>query len=505
MLWLLLACAPTANMVTDAAPPPPTPEVRYVLNTGFTALDAGLRPTPQRITWRLWGSATVTPGQCAPGLRVCVPLLRPALLHEGQSATLDSFTMAHPLPAGVTANLVLTYESPAGRRWASPVMSTVVLDASLDDDHDGLDLAGELGQGTDPALPDTDGGGILDGQEALYSFPLSSLDDGYYGELLCTNGLDDDSDGRLDGCDDDCAYLGLCREGDCADGVDAEGDGLVDCEDGECAEDPACYEVDCRDGADGDSDGAIDCDDEDCWNGRCADAVLTWVAYANTSYHRHVERYGSGESRFAEGVRGRVQLDYGGGVVRTCSWDVDPVFRSWTAADMMYPQSPLIRTGFDVFGGCHVDDRLLPAFDRFQIWSGGWYGLASVAGGHADMYGTSSFAYGAGGQAGGAPRGSCANGTRPLEVWQDLDGDGFGVDGLDMHGALGGRFFVCGGLGAGFTSAVGDCDDNDPTWSPLTVHRAGGRVDCDDVSPTDLDGDGVPTGLDSNDRDFFAR
>ncbi len=62
----------------------------------------------------------------------------------------------------------------------------------------------------------------------------------------------------------------------CTDGLDNDGDGRVDCADEECAEAEACAAVDvygappmpvsenCTDGFDNDGDGRVDCDDEEC-------------------------------------------------------------------------------------------------------------------------------------------------------------------------------------------------------------------------------------------------
>ena len=59
--------------------------------------------------------------------------------------------------------------------------------------------------------------------------------------------------------------LNALNEYDCANGDDEDGDGLVDCCDDDCAAEPICAAEDfCLDGLDNDCDGLADCDDEDC-------------------------------------------------------------------------------------------------------------------------------------------------------------------------------------------------------------------------------------------------
>jgi hypothetical protein len=79
---------------------------------------------------------------------------------------------------------------------------------------------------------------------------------------ICTDGVDNDGDGRVDCDDPDCAEG--CQE-ICTDGVDNDGDGRVDCDDPDCAE--GCQEI-CNDDVDNDRDGRVDCDDPDC-KGKC--------------------------------------------------------------------------------------------------------------------------------------------------------------------------------------------------------------------------------------------
>jgi len=63
------------------------------------------------------------------------------------------------------------------------------------------------------------------------------------------------------------AYCDLTEEVDCSDGLDDNFDGKIDCADPSCANKDACpsnLETDCSDGIDNDGDGKLDCGDEDC-------------------------------------------------------------------------------------------------------------------------------------------------------------------------------------------------------------------------------------------------
>ncbi|HHH28735.1 MAG TPA: hypothetical protein ENK57_10380 [Polyangiaceae bacterium] len=91
---------------------------------------------------------------------------------------------------------------------------------------------------------------------------------------LCTNGIDDDLDGQFDCGDRDCSnILELCCSGeinnaDCQDGIDNDGNGFADCRDFSCSNNPfvtVCdEETDCDNGRDDDGDRLTDCLDPDC-------------------------------------------------------------------------------------------------------------------------------------------------------------------------------------------------------------------------------------------------
>jgi len=87
---------------------------------------------------------------------------------------------------------------------------------------------------------------------------------------LCSDGIDNDSDGLVDCADEDCKDLVPCLENTliaCNDLYDNDGDGLVDCFDSDCWEFIRCFEREenCKDGIDNDGDGLIDCEDDSCF------------------------------------------------------------------------------------------------------------------------------------------------------------------------------------------------------------------------------------------------
>jgi len=92
---------------------------------------------------------------------------------------------------------------------------------------------------------------------------------------ICTDGIDNDKDGKIDCADSDCLGISGCgAEGlstTCSDGFDDDGDGFIDCADAECngRQGPGggtCQypESNCQDNYDNDGDGLIDCNDPNC-------------------------------------------------------------------------------------------------------------------------------------------------------------------------------------------------------------------------------------------------
>lgn len=101
-------------------------------------------------------------------------------------------------------------------------------------------------------------------------------------ESDCSDGVDNDADGRLDCADADCFNEASCNtngEASCGDHVDNDGDGLVDCADTDCLFDTCCETPleNCANGADDDGDDAVDCADSDCY---CAGNCGPWPAEA---------------------------------------------------------------------------------------------------------------------------------------------------------------------------------------------------------------------------------
>lgn len=82
----------------------------------------------------------------------------------------------------------------------------------------------------------------------------------------CSDGLDNDWDGPIDGADPGCTGPADSSErADCGDGVDNDGDGLVDLADAGCAHaEDASERTDCGDGDDDDGDGLADLADPGC-------------------------------------------------------------------------------------------------------------------------------------------------------------------------------------------------------------------------------------------------
>jgi predicted CXXCH cytochrome family protein len=85
---------------------------------------------------------------------------------------------------------------------------------------------------------------------------------------VCTDGLDNDGDGRIDCADADCSIDAHCAivPEVCNNGLDDDGDSFFDCADSDCTANPVCApaaEV-CTNGLDDDGDGLVDCLDSDC-------------------------------------------------------------------------------------------------------------------------------------------------------------------------------------------------------------------------------------------------
>lgn len=80
----------------------------------------------------------------------------------------------------------------------------------------------------------------------------------------CSDGIDNDGDGRIDGDDAGCmAAEDVSERFPCEDGIDNDGDGRVDGDDPECLAAMWWEAYPCSDGMDNDGDGQIDFPDDD--------------------------------------------------------------------------------------------------------------------------------------------------------------------------------------------------------------------------------------------------
>ena len=104
---------------------------------------------------------------------------------------------------------------------------------------------------------------------------------------ICDNQIDDDGDGKADCNDSDCASAANCQTGEvkteiCDNQIDDDGDGKADCDDSDCASASNCQtgvkiEI-CDSQIDDDGDGKVDCEDEDCASAaHCQTVVKTEI------------------------------------------------------------------------------------------------------------------------------------------------------------------------------------------------------------------------------------
>ncbi len=127
---------------------------------------------------------------------------------SGLTATGNSFTFVPSL--GVHTVTASVTDSNSGSSSIVSTITVVLSPGLLDDDNDGLNNDGELAAGTDSLNPDSDGDGLLDGEEVL---------------TLNTNPLSSDTDG--DGIDDFFEVNNGFNALDPADAtLDSDGDGV---------------------------------------------------------------------------------------------------------------------------------------------------------------------------------------------------------------------------------------------------------------------------------------
>jgi hypothetical protein len=286
-LVLLGACQPPADDLlptpSDALPasnpqlPPPTGPLQLHLDYVLR----GVRVTAQ-VTDAVPGSTVGLAGSTrASGQPACPPPLAPRCLDIPSPAQLLSTRQVGPngtaafdltAPAGLAAPTVQlqAVSIRAGVSSTSNVAAVPVLDPGQDADADGLTNADEHDRGLDPLAADTDGDGLLDGEEVdtFGTDPLVSDTD----EGGTPDG--DEVDLGLDPLNpqDDACTVGPC-EPDCA-GVWGGTATVDDC--GECDDDPA---NDCRCG-DGTIDPGEDCDLSDLGGQTCAGLGLGYTGGA---------------------------------------------------------------------------------------------------------------------------------------------------------------------------------------------------------------------------------
>ena len=189
--------------------------------------------------------------------------------------------------------------------------------------------------------------GLLPGR--AYAAVLSSK------ETSCTDGVDNDGNGRTDCADSDCDGNFGCEFGTeltCNDCIDNDADGNTDCADTSCAVDRICEatEVACSDLFDNDGDGAMDCADTDCNGveecGTTADTGQIWPtpnwqvasspqeiglsAGALDDYSTWLQQKVSSKPYGTVVVRfGKIGFEeYGGGATVSSKWEVGSIRKS---------------------------------------------------------------------------------------------------------------------------------------------------------------------------------
>ena len=261
LLFFLLSSCTTFEPLTPM-PPPPALEVGALVPGGPLRLRLAVGRPRTRVALLL-SAHRAEPGACPLFLRgACLDLLDPRVVVDRRTDAAGQIEVTLPVPADLTPGAVIGLQAVAflpGGPQPTAAVDALVLVPHEDLDRDGLDALTEAGLGLQPHLPDTDGGGTLDGQEVLADLtdPRDPRDDVPF-EQDCDDDLDGDGDGARDCGDPDCG----CPE-QCGDQQDNDRDGLTDCADVDCVGQPACAEQ-CADRVDNDRDGRTDCADDDC-------------------------------------------------------------------------------------------------------------------------------------------------------------------------------------------------------------------------------------------------
>lgn len=274
MILFLLSCSshPMAQL-----PPPISLDVEEVFTAAPFRMSVATGLADTRVVF-VASRAAPEPGACPPVLGgACLGLIQSLVVADvrADAAGVATHTVSVPDLHELRQWPPSVYFQAVALRSDGVVMTAPVerqiLTGHQDLDADGLTNATERRAGLDARAPDTDGGGVLDGQEWVHgSDPLDPADDEGR-EVACTNHLDDDQDGVWDGADSDCP----ATDEDCTLPGDEDLDGRPDCADLDCAAAcpdclPACGE-DCSDGEDDDGDALTDCEDPD-----CADTCAVW-------------------------------------------------------------------------------------------------------------------------------------------------------------------------------------------------------------------------------------
>ena len=109
-------------------------------------------------------------------------------------------------------------------------------------------------------------------------------------EELCSDGVDNDDNGKVDCADTSCKQFDFCledTEARCIDGRDNDADGRTDCQDPDCCSQPTCAgeptcgertAVACSDGLDNDNNGLTDCADFSCSLPICCTRLVPLLA-----------------------------------------------------------------------------------------------------------------------------------------------------------------------------------------------------------------------------------
>lgn len=497
MLWLfaMFACqTPQPLSEPDVAGPPPqaVSVTSTTLVEGWPAtLDVELVGVGAGVRVHLAGSwGTVFQSTCPPWFHGgCIDLVDPFLIGVGvtdaQGHARISWTPGYSITGALRVQALVLRQA-----FASGTIALPFDNQGEDSDHDGLDAETEMLLGTNLTLPDSDGGGIEDGQEVLVDLtdPRLTADD-LSGERTC-DGDDADGDGLRDCDDPDCVSIVACFEVECRNRQDDDGDGLTDCDDPHCDLQPHCGERSCNDRIDNDGDRKRDCADPDCWTPDCHDEVVAWVDSGSATWH-----LAGVTPSLNHQLTGRVWVSGPLVPARICSWYSIVSDVGTGEMEAIVDPACLLTKGFlpsvatlvlDPTAGLRAPNGAL-LIGPLQDYQPGDT--------RAEIPAVTA----------SEPLDTCAGGLAPRLMLEDHDGDGFGVnDWVDLFGTPGGRVWSCDPNHPGLTLVGGDCHDGDATHNPSTVRLAVGAT-CATLRFDDQDGDGAKRCVDADDRDGLVQ